>query len=668
MGFSVRVYDRNDNPVMAPTGLTLAPVRWEAAALGGPTSAEVSAAGSVDSLLSLATWLGYRIEIVSNGAAVWWGEIDTARVLSSGLKREVTLEDMANRVRVLYSTTQAGGDLAAAATDWGEDADSVTRYGKRELVHSARGALTATQAEALRRRLLEAGKLPQKRLQFADGQEISGSLICRGHWARLGDVYFQQLAGLEEHNPDGGTPIPLGLGFTSAYLGFVAEGKVIHEIDGKFANFGYENLLFTVAGTALNNGIHMVVSADKRTPVAYVSNGVHFAANDDLMDNNNGLSFIATGDVIWVSGAAAPQNTGSRLVKTSGISHIEVSPGWGSGFQDSGGVGPAVTIRRGNAVKVEPEASNEAPNGSAVETITAYGQRVYQSFALAVNTPWTLAAVELRVRRVGNPVDSLRVGLYNDSGGAPGSVLEQVTMTGSTLANEMGWTSLAFSNTALLAYGVTYGLLIDRTGAMDADNFYEIEVDQEGGYARGSMRLYDGAAYQASVSGDLIFRCLGATDTAWQVQGTVNGCGVDELAAVMVEAESGLDALQYRGEDETAASIVDDLLAQGTAAGARLLASVATGRLVRVFEQPQALQRLWVWREGTLVAATGGAALPGWLPAGVWVHVDDVLLSGAWAGLSPLFVERASYQVGQGWRLEAEHQPKLADLLGVAQG
>ena len=66
--------------------------------------------------------------------------------------------------------------------------------------------------------------------------------------------------------------------------------------------------------------------------------------------------------------------------------------------------------------------------------------------------------------------------------------------------------------------------------------------------------------------------------------------------------------------------------------------------------------------------AAGAPALPGWLPVGVWVHLDDVLLTGVWAGLSPLFVERASYQPGKGWTLESENQQGLDDLLGVLQG
>ncbi len=666
MPFSVRVYDRNNNAVQVPANVRLSPAQWAAEATGGPTSATVALSGDAQGMMSLATWLAYRIEITSDGAAVWWGEVDAVRVTTGGIEREMTLDGMANRVKVLYTTAVAGGGVEAAETDWVEDADSTARYGKRELVHSARGTLTAAQAEALRARLLATGKDPQRRLQFADSDEqATGELQCRGYWRRLNDVYFRQLAGLEEHNTDGGTAIPVGLGFESVYLAFVdADIPQMHEIMGKLRYFGdYENLLWRVTGSLRNDGTYQLLGGDNREPVEYTST-LNFEPNDDLYDegNSTGLEFIATGDIIWVEGTA--YNDEARRVKTAGGSHIEVSPGWNSGYNYER---VTATIYRGTKITMNPQANNEAPNGVLIKTVTAYGQRLYQTFSLGYNDTWTVNAVELRVRAVGAPTDSLRVSLYTDSAGAPGTLLEQATVLGSTLTDGIEWVNIPFANTTALAYGTTYGLVIDRTGSMDALNFYEVEIDADAGYSRGAMTLYDGAAWQAPLAQDLIFRVMGATDTAAQIAGVVSAAGV-EVDATLVESASGIYALQYRGEEETALAIIDDLLAQGTSAGSRLLATVVSGALVRIYTQPVATARLWVWRDGNLRAAAGAPAPAGWLPVGVWVHLDDVLLTGVWAGLSPLFVERASYQPGRGWTLEAENQQGLDSLLGVLQG
>jgi len=321
-----------------PAGVRLAPSQWAAEATGGPSSATIALSGDAQSMMGLATWLAYRIEIVSDGTAVWWGEVDAVRVTTGGIEREMTLDGMANRVKVLYSTVVAGGGVEAAEIDWVEDATSIAKYGKRELVHSARGNMTATQAAALQARLLATGKDPQRRLQFADSDEqATGEIQCRGYWRRLNDVYFRQLAGLEEHNPSGGTAIPVGLGFTSAYLGFIdaSSKKLICEATGALLHVGeYDGLKFVVAGTALNNGIKTVSSGDGREPVSYSSDLISLGADDDLYDGGKGLEFIATDDMIYVSGAAHTENNGARRVKTTGISHIEVSPGWNSGFRD----------------------------------------------------------------------------------------------------------------------------------------------------------------------------------------------------------------------------------------------------------------------------------------------------------------------------------------------
>lgn len=670
MPFSVRVYDRNNNAVQVPAGVHLNPSQWAAEAVGGPITATISLSGDAQAMMNLAAWLACRIEIVSDGTAVWVGEVDAVRVTADGLEREATLDGMANRVKVLYTTAIAGGSVGAAETEWVEDADSIARYGSRQLVHSARGTLTAAQAESLRARLLATGKDPQRRLQFADSDEqATGEIQCRGYWRRLNDVYFRQLAGLEEHNTDGGTAIPVGLGFSSAHLGFIdaSSKKLVCEATGALLHVGeYDGLKLRITGTALNNGVRTVESGDGRDAVNYQSALISLGADDDLYDGGNGLEFIATDDMIYVSGAAHTENNGARRVKTTGISHIEVSPGWNSGFRDSGGSGPTITILRGSNVTIAEDVTNEAPNGSTVETVTAYGQRVYQTFALGYNDTWTVNAIELRARAVGAPSDNLRVSLYTDSAGAPGTLLEQATLAGSSLTDSVEWVSFAFANTTAMAYGTTYGLVIDRTGAMDADDFYEVEIDTDAGYSRGALRLYDGSAYQ-STTGDLIFRCLGATDTATQIASVVSAAGV-EVDSTLIEGASGIDALQYRGEDETALAIIEDLLAQGTSTNERLIATVVSGQIVRVYTQPIATSRLWVWRGGALRAAAGAPALAGWLPVGVWVHLDDVLLTGVWAGLSPLFVERASYQPGKGWTLEAENQQRLDDLLGVLQG
>ena len=658
--------------MLPPADVTLRPTIWSARAIGGPVAAEIDVVGSVAGLLTLGNWLGYRIQIVNDvGQVLWWGHVNSVTVVTGNLEREITLDGMANRVKMLHAERLPGGTLVGAETDWTEDATSVAMYGRREMIYSASSALTPAQALALRGRVLEAGRLPQKRLFVGQNEAIAGRVRCRGDWQRLDDCYYVQTAGIEEHTPTDEQAIPLGLGLVSAYIGFggMDGARRIHQAYGRFADWNYAGLKIVVAGTSSNDGVRTLVSADRKPPVSYTTNTISFDPSDDISDSAYGMVPFAVGDMIWISGASQAANNGAKLVKTAGSRAIEISPGWSGGGIVTEAAGSNVTILRGNSLVVAEPVANERPNGTTNETITAYGQRIYQSFALASGPAWTLARVEIRLRRVGAPADGVRVSLVLDNAGTPGSVIEQVTVAPGDIADVMDWIGFVFTNTAVLSYGTTYGLLIERTGAMDSINFYEVAIDPAGSYSRGAMRLNDGTSYQAD-DGDLIFRCLGAQDTATQIRDVVMGVGLEELNAVQVETTSGILTVQHQPGTETALAIVEALLSQGTVTGERLLATTTAGRLVRVFQRMlRANARRWfVWRNGRIEFAQGGTPPSGWLPVGEWVFVDDVLLSGAWSDLSPVFVEAAEYAVGQGLRLETEDQQTIAQMFGVRQG
>lgn len=673
MAFTVRVVDRNGGAVLAPAGVRLSPVGWSAAAVGGPVACEVELAGEAAELLGLAAWLGYGLEVAGEaGQVVWWGQVTGLEVAAGGVRRGLAIGEVANRVKLLYVRQAAGGVEEAAETAWSEDAASVALYGARERVFSA-GTLTDGQAAAMVATLLGKLAAPQRSVRLETGAgAATGRLTGRGWFARLDDVYYDNPAGLEEHNPGGsGQVMPLGLGFTSAYLGFVdASSKMlIHECLGKFRHFGdYNDLKIYITGVAYNGGLKTVSSGDNREPIEYTSTFT-FEPNDDLFDANNGLDFLATDDVYWLS--APPGNfsgnvTGARRVKTTGSHQIEVSPGWNGGY---GFDGPnTATIYRGNSITITTDVANEAPNGTTVETVTAYGQRYYQAFALAADTFWTVDRIEVRLRKVGTPADGVRVGLYTDSSGAPGTLIEQVTVAASGIdGEEVGWVAFDLATAPQIAYGTTYGIQIDRTGAMDAENFYEVEIDPEAGYARGALRLYDGSAWQAA-TGDLIFRVVGAVNALDLVADVVSEAGT-EIGRTVMEATTGVEAWQYATGDETAGAVMRRLLEVGDSTGRRLLAMVTPDKALRVAAQSEDYDAWLRLVDGTPGWLDGAPLAAGVLPVGVWMELGDTpLLSEAWAGLDRVFVERAGYRVGQGWELEAEGQRSVVERLGLQMG
>lgn len=117
------------------------------------------------------------------------------------------------------------------------------------------------------------------------------------------------------------------------------------------------------------------------------------------------------------------------------------------------------------------------------------------------------------VRKIAAPVDFLRVTIEDDDGAGepngnviaggslfPGAVLE----VGVYLRID-----ITVASSPRLKNGTLYHLVIDRTGAIDAVNYYQVGADSLAGYADGIANVYNGAAWAAG-GGDLCFEVVSA--------------------------------------------------------------------------------------------------------------------------------------------------------------
>ncbi len=636
--YSIRVYDRSDNPVAIPAGCTARPVRWSHKAVGGPADCEIEVSGLRDGLLGLAGWLGYRLEVVNpDGIPVWWGDVEAVEVAFGGMAVGISLENLANRVQVRYSERQAGGTAESVDTDWAQDDGSVAQFGTWERRINAAQEMSSTEAAALRTTAITRYLAPAKTIKPGqDGQYAT--LRGVGYWQRLRRVYYSQPAGLVEHT-DGSNTWPVGLGFTSSTVAFAGTPQTINEPYGRLLNFGYDGLQVKVAGSASNNGAFTVSEANRRTAVAYTATTIRFGALDDIGDSANGFAFMATDDVILISGSS--NNNGTDIIKTTGADGVEISPGYGGAINNES-AGASVTIRRGNAIVTAESITSELVGASV--TVTAYGQKVYQTFTLPSSGTWTVDTIELRVRQVGTPGDSLRVRLYTDSSGSPGTLLETIDKVGSTLPTDTGeWAALNFANTTALTYGTTYGIEISRTSSNDYANYYELGIDADATYSGGAAKVYDGSAWQTPSSAfDVLFRVLGGVDLATQVYSMALATGTEILGGV-VESAAGVVGNQYRDGELTALDEAEALLAVGTSSGFRMLTQVTAAEWVRILDEPLPSEARYLYTgDGRLLTLQGQPAPAGTCPAGEYVHLDNAhLLPGSWASLSPFLVERA---------------------------
>ena len=670
--FSIRVYRptgvSSREPVLVPASLDVQPQSWSAEAKGGTWDAQVAIGGPLDELSGLTAWLGYNVEIVnSNGTIVWWGDITTVEIVAGGLRRGISLDRMANRVQLRYSKKQVGGGVESVDTAWTDNLLSQTAYGVWERRITPERDMTTNEATALQATALNTLSEPHYTLS-PDAGEPAARLTCTGYWQRNKREYHYEARGLVEHNTSG-TAYPLGVGIVASNtIAFSNRASSISSVLGYFSNFDSDwRVKITGASVGGNNQTYTITGTDDRDPVTYTSTAVTFSPADDIVDANGGLAFIENDDVFRLTIAgSATTNPGTHIMDKAGAVAVEVSASLHGTTIVGEAAGPLCTFYRGNYIKVTPAPTNErtGADGGGTITATVLGQRYYQTFT-APTAIWTVDTVEIRLRKVGAPADNVQVQLYTDSAGAPNTLLKTATVAAASIPTEQDWVAFDFDNLQLLSAGVTYGLVVSRSGANSYTDYYEIDIDDEAGYAGGTCKAYDGAAYQTmSPVCDMVFRVLGGIDTGQQIANILEAQSWTTFDTVTTSVVSN----QYRDGELLAYDELETLLDTGTSAGVRLLARTTPARGAVVYAKQDKTTARWAWQNGErLTDLFGQDAEPGYLPAGEWVKLGDAATLGPWAALSPAFIERAEYSAGSGWSLEPEGAADPFDT-GAMQG
>ena len=108
--FGVEFENRSGAIITAQADLAFRPLRWKAAASGGPVESEIQATGTRAGLKSLRDWLRYPVAIYNpNGSIVWWGFVYEVALQLDGWSISATLDKLRNRV-----LTESDGDNRVA--------------------------------------------------------------------------------------------------------------------------------------------------------------------------------------------------------------------------------------------------------------------------------------------------------------------------------------------------------------------------------------------------------------------------------------------------------------------------------------------------------------------------------------------------------------------------
>lgn len=633
-----------------PADVTVAVEWFSAAAWGGSEKAELRVEGPVAGVEAAVGWLRRGVEVRNeHGSLVWSGFVQEVRLRQRERTVTVSLLELANRVKVVYTAPNAED---AAETEWAEDYDSIARYGTVERVESGGSEMTLDEAARLRDEVLAQRAAPALGLAADGGEgEVSALLMCVGWWSTLGWLFYERTGGRVEFAEGGGVTHPVGWALTSDQVGFWY--KYLFHTPALLSGLQV-GMQVWVSGSDDNERIYTIV---KRATDAYVSvtaDTIMFEEDDDIRDAAPGnLGVFRSPGMIRISGDGA--NNGFRIIEQVSATYLNVEQAFG-GIVNYG-AGPAITIEQGHHVEVTPRTTTETP-GALVSLTTA--STVAQAWRMPAGESWWLGSVWLRLRRVGTPAAGVTVDVRADSGGLPASTLTTATLAAGSAPETLQWVQVLFDNSWAPVADTVYWVVVSTTGGA-ADAYYEVDLDDETLAPEGEARLWDGSSWIAvtPAAASLLFKVWGAEDVTVILADVLGRNPLFSL--VDVQAVGGVWRNPYATGDLSLLAAAEKLLALGTGGGARLTAEVAANQAVVVRSVAGAANTDWHWTDDSrLVAPGGGECETGWLPVGRFVWVDGLPRA---LGAQAVFVERAEFD-GQTGRVRLMPAAALDPLRG----
>lgn len=276
--------------------------------------------------------------------------------------------------------------------------------------------------------------------------------------------------------------------------------------------------------------------------------------------------------------------------------------------------------------------------------------KIAQGFIL--DERWIVKGAQISIKAVGTPVDDVIVDICLDDSGAPDTVLISGTLPNANIGTDAAWEAIVLDGDISLAENTLYWLVVRRSGAVDAVNYFEVDVNEELGYVDGDFRIFDGTNYIArDPDADMLFRLTSTEDTANQVKNIAETCG-QFFSDVDQDIISGLEISQYRDGDATALYELTELLKMGTINFRRMLAKVDRTRVLRIYEEPLSTTPNFLMQNGDLRSPFDQPLRKEICPAGIWARIKDVMPQTVditkLADPTLVFIEENEYDVKKG--------------------
>ena len=173
-----------------PAGLSVEVGRYSKTVFGGCDKAELEITGDAADQFELLNYLRNGIEIFDdNGNKVWWGFVHRVEISHGEVQITADLDEMFNKIAIAYNLISAGGNTVGVrrTTSWITDADSIAKFGAKELLESG-GSMNAVEAVSMATRLRNEVNFPRVYVT-SGGSKARVTVECLGWWHTLGWRY-----------------------------------------------------------------------------------------------------------------------------------------------------------------------------------------------------------------------------------------------------------------------------------------------------------------------------------------------------------------------------------------------------------------------------------------------------------------------------------------------
>ena len=133
--------------------------------------------------------------------------------------------------------------------------------------------------------------------------------------------------------------------------------------------------------------------------------------------------------------------------------------------------------------------------------------RLWQGFKVFQDT--LLGYVAVYLSKVASPTDNLSIDIMANSAGIPSGTLVtdggSATVDGSTIPTRPRLQVFTWNPPPILARDTQYHLVLKRSGAVSATNYWRLGEDDDNSYSDGTAGTYDATTYTAVSGSDFIF-------------------------------------------------------------------------------------------------------------------------------------------------------------------